>query len=72
MKEMTLDKTSGRTKTNTTTQEKVDTGSMVIIGSMGVVSALIGGGAVICFVAALLSEGPLAMIKGFLSAVGLL
>ena len=74
MKETTLRKTHGRVKTTaaSTTGQDVDAGSMAMIGSMGVVSALIGGGAVICFVSAMVNAGPLAMIKGFLSAVGIL
>ena len=74
MKETTLRKTNSRVKTNaaSTTGQDVDAGSMVMIGSMGVVSALIGGGAVICFVSAMVNTGPLSLAQGFLTAVGVI
>lgn len=46
-----------------------DVVSFSVIGVMGIVSAFIGVGAVICFVSALLNSGPFELIKGFAAAV---
>ena len=74
MKENTLRKTTSQTKTSstTTTEQKLDTGSIAIVGSMGFISAFIGGGAVICFISALVNAGPLELIQGFLSALSVI
>ncbi len=72
MKETAISKTNTRTRTagkSVTRDAGLDSGSLVIVGSMGVVSAVIGGGALLCFVAALVNAGPLELLKGFLSAI---
>ena len=56
-------------KTSSATQQKMDASTMAIVGSMGFISASIGGGALTCFVSALVNAGPLELVKGFLSAL---
>lgn len=46
-----------------------DVVSFSVIGAMGIISASIGIGAVICFASALLNSGPFELIKGFIVAV---
>ena len=71
MTETTASKTNQRLKVNstTTTDSDMDAGTRVMIGSMGFISAFIGGGALVCFISALVNAGPLEMVKGFLSAL---
>lgn len=72
MKETAISRTKTRTKASgksVATDNGLDSGSLVIVGSMGIVSAVIGGGALLCFVAALVNAGPLELLKGFLSAI---
>ena len=67
MKEAIVCKT--KVTSATASQQQLDVGTMAIVGSMGFISALIGGGALICFVSALVNAGPLEVLHGFLSAL---
>jgi len=57
-----------KTKTNTTTNAS-ETVSKVSITVMGIISATIGIWAVACLVGAVVSNGPLNVIKGFASSL---
>ena len=72
MTETTVSKTNVSAKTSSTTQQKTDISTMAIVGSMGFISAFIGGGALVCFVSALVNAGPLELVKGFLSALAVI
>jgi hypothetical protein len=59
-------------KTKTQVKEKVqalDVASKVTVALFGGAAALIGLWAVACFAGAVLSSGPLAVIKGYFTAV---
>lgn len=63
----TLTKT--QTKASEQTQVGLDSVSKTSIGVMGGISALIGLWAAACFVGALISDGPLGLIKGWFAAI---
>lgn len=61
--------TRTQTRTRTQTQTGLDSISKGSVAAMGGVSALIGLWATACFVGAMVSGGPLSLIKGFVSAI---
>ena len=71
MKDSILIKNKQQTKTSSasTTRNELDVASFTILGSMGFISAFIGGGALICFISASVNAGPLELLKGFISAI---
>ena len=62
-------KTLTRIQTRTQTQAGLDSVSKGSVAAMGGISALIGLWAVACFAGAMVSSGPLGLVKGWVSAV---
>jgi len=58
-----------KTATRTTTKVSDRTSDGITIAMMGAGSAIIGLWAVACFVGAMVTSGPLGMIRGYISAV---
>ncbi len=58
-----------KTRQQTATLSGIDKISMASIAAMGGISAAIGIWAVMCFAVTFLSNGPLAMLKGAISAL---
>ena len=74
MKETALSKTTPHVEASSvsSTSKDVDVVSFAVVGAMGFISAFVGGGALLCFGAALIKAGPLELINGFLSAITVL
>lgn len=66
---MTTTMTKNQTRTSVQSQTGLDSISQNSVVAMAGVSALIGLWAAACFVGAMVSGGPLALVKGFVSAI---
>lgn len=61
--------TRAQTRTSTQAQTGLDSVSKGSVAAMAGVSALIGLWAAACFVGAMVSSGPLSLVKGWFSAI---